>query len=108
MQVHLICADAGNDTGVPGYEDIIYTTRPSAPDTTPPSSVTGFTASAGEERATLNWTNPPDADFSSTVIRMSTAGYPATPWAGAYVAEQYAAPGSAGPVTSPRSPWTGT
>jgi len=47
-------------------------------DTTPPSSITDFNASDGEDgQSTLTWTNPPDADLAEVVVRRKTDGYPA-------------------------------
>ena len=47
-------------------------------DTTPPSLITDFNASDGEDgQSTLTWTNPPDADLAEVVVRRKTGGYPA-------------------------------
>ncbi len=54
-------------------------------DTTPPSNVFGFTATAGDAQNTLSWTNPPDADFVFVRIRARTDGYPTGPTDGRFV-----------------------
>ncbi|MEI6916174.1 MAG: fibronectin type III domain-containing protein, partial [Armatimonadota bacterium] len=94
--VHLLVADSGNDTGVPGYEDVRYTHSIPPVDTTAPAPVTGFGASPGEERVTLNWTNSISPDVSGVMIRMSYSAYPATPYSGTYVTAQYGQSGSLG------------
>ncbi len=52
------------------------------PDTTPPSNVASFVATAGDQQNSLSWTNPGDADFDGVLIKRSTTGYPATPTSG--------------------------
>ncbi len=47
-----------------------------------PGQVMAFSAKAGDAQITLNWTNPADADFSQTIIRRSTSGFPTTPTSG--------------------------
>jgi hypothetical protein len=54
-------------------------------DTTPPSNVSGFTVTPGDQQNTLNWTNPGDADFAGVRIQRSTSGYPASPSSGTTV-----------------------
>jgi C1A family cysteine protease len=51
-------------------------------DATPPSPVTGLTASEGDGQATLRWTNPGDADFAGVRIVYSTVAYPSGPMEG--------------------------
>lgn len=51
----------------------------SAPDTTPPGPVTGFTAAAFHNSVRLTWTNPMDPDFQKTRICWSIVNYPADP-----------------------------
>ena len=46
---------------------------------TPPGPVTSFTATSGAGRVTLQWHTPPDADFTGTMIRYKTTGYPTSP-----------------------------
>lgn len=54
-------------------------------DTTPPANVSGFTAVAGDAQVQLNWTNPPDADFSGTKVMRKTGSYPTGPTDGTMV-----------------------
>jgi len=42
----------------------------------PPTNVINFNAQAGDEQVTLEWTNPPDADFSHVSLRVSISTYP--------------------------------
>jgi len=42
-------------------------------DTLPPAAVTGFTASPGDTKATLSWTNPADADFAGVIVLYKAA-----------------------------------
>jgi hypothetical protein len=51
-------------------------------DTTPPASVGLFQAEAGDTTVLLRWTNPGDGDFDGTLVRYSTADYPAGPDSG--------------------------
>ncbi len=52
------------------------------PDTTPPGPVTAFSATPGNARVTLGWTNPADSDFKSTRILRSTMGFATSPTPG--------------------------
>jgi hypothetical protein len=54
-------------------------------DVVAPATPQAFTATPGDARAMLRWSNPEDTDFSSTVIRYSTKGYPDSPADGADV-----------------------
>jgi len=54
-------------------------------DVTPPAPVTGFTATGGNHKVDLSWTNPSDSDFVEVEIRRSTQGFPATPTSGNHV-----------------------
>ncbi len=47
-------------------------------DTVGPTAPTGFTATASGRDVTLAWTNPVDADFSTVILRRSTAAFPAS------------------------------
>ncbi len=51
-------------------------------DETPPGPVTALTASAGDARVTLKWTNPDDADLAGVRIVYSTTSYPTGPMDG--------------------------
>jgi chitodextrinase len=48
-------------------------------DTTPPSNVFNFVATAGNGENLLTWNNPPDPDFAFVHIRARTDGYPVSP-----------------------------
>jgi len=57
-------------------------------DTTPPSSVTFFTATAGDTTVTLGWTNPAEAGPFRVVVRYkTTGGFPLHPLDGLAVAD---------------------
>ncbi|HAR62822.1 MAG: hypothetical protein DKM50_06910 [Candidatus Margulisiibacteriota bacterium] len=45
-------------------------------DSLPPGMPTNFTASAGDQRVTLNWTNPADNDLKEVELRVATNNYP--------------------------------
>ncbi|MDO8682435.1 MAG: sugar-binding protein, partial [Armatimonadota bacterium] len=45
-------------------------------DTTAPCPVTNFAAVAGNQQVSFSWINPSDADFTGTMIRFKTTGYP--------------------------------
>jgi hypothetical protein len=47
-------------------------------DLTPPTNVSGFSATAGDGANLLTWNNPPDADFLFVRIRARTDGYPSS------------------------------
>jgi len=48
-------------------------------DCDPPDPASFFDAVGGDQRITLRWVNPLDADFSHMRIRYSTSGYPLSP-----------------------------
>ena len=48
-------------------------------DASPPGPVTAFTATAGDAKVTLSWTNPSDSDYKSTRILRSTIGFASSP-----------------------------
>ena len=68
--------DSANNTAQ--SSDQTFTTLTPAPaDTTPPSEVTNFTATAGDSQISLSWTNPiSDVDFVGVKIVRKTGGYP--------------------------------
>ncbi|MDO8585408.1 MAG: sugar-binding protein [Armatimonadota bacterium] len=85
------CVFAHNAT--PDYSTPAYAgATPAPPDTTPPGAVTSFTATAGNQQIALSWRNPADADFTGTMIRYKTNGYPTGVTDGALVADRAAAP----------------
>ena len=47
-------------------------------DTTAPSNVSGFTASAGDSKVSLTWVNPTDSDFAGVKLLCKTGDYPAS------------------------------
>lgn len=65
-----------------------------SPDVTPPGPVTGFTALAQPQSVQLSWQNPSASDFTGTLIRRKTGGFPAHRDDGQLVADKAGAPGS--------------
>jgi hypothetical protein len=66
-------------------------------DTTPPGTVSGFAARlVTMNTVVLTWTNPPDLDYRSTIVRYSTVGYPTGPTDGLPVCSQSLLPGTTG------------
>ncbi|MDO8589494.1 MAG: sugar-binding protein [Armatimonadota bacterium] len=57
----------------------------STADVTPPANVTGFTATPGNQQNSLSWTNPTDPDFTGTMIRFKTTGYPTSASDGTHI-----------------------
>ena len=51
----------------------------------PLNSGGAFTATGGNHKVDLSWTNPSDSDFVEVEIRRSTQGFPATPTSGNHV-----------------------
>ncbi|MBI3805610.1 MAG: fibronectin type III domain-containing protein [Nitrospirae bacterium] len=66
-------ADAAGNLTV--SEDHTLTT-PSVTDTVPPADIQNFTAVGSTGQITLNWTNPPDADFVGVRILFRTDHFP--------------------------------
>ena len=63
--------------------------------TTPPSDVTGFTATPSSGRVSLSWTNPTDADFKGVMLRYRTDGtYPTSKTDGVLAADRTGVPGA--------------
>lgn len=62
---------------------------------TPPTAVSGFTASVNNGAATLNWTNPADCDLEGIVIRAKIGGYPTSTSDGRLICDKTATPGAA-------------
>ncbi len=63
--------DTGSQTVI--SNDFTFTTLA---DTTPPANVSGLTATPGDSKVTLNWTNPTDADFVGVKMLRKTTSYP--------------------------------
>ncbi|MDO8588420.1 MAG: DUF4038 domain-containing protein [Armatimonadota bacterium] len=63
-------------------------------DTVPPGPVTSFAAVAGELQVNLSWTNPSDTDFTGTMVRCKTSGYPTSIFDGQLVVDEPGAPGT--------------
>jgi hypothetical protein len=57
----------------------------SQPDITAPGDVSGFTATAGDGRISLSWTNPTDADLAGVKILRKTGSAPTGPTDGTVV-----------------------
>ncbi len=62
----------------------------------PPDAVANFTATPGVRQILLSWTNPSSVNFTGTMIRYSTLGYPGSPSGGSLLIDQPGAPGSQG------------
>lgn len=73
-------------------------------DWTSPGPVTQLTAIGGENRVTLSWRNPPDADFLATVVRASTTGYPSGPFKDREVCVKVGSPNAADSYVDYRLP----
>ena len=77
-------------------ENIYYAARTSF---SPPDPISGFTSDPSDGLNRLNWTNPNNTNFHSTIIRYKTTGYPATRDDGFAVGTFVAQAGSSGPYT---------
>lgn len=64
------------------------------PDTTPPSPVTNFQASAGDRQVALSWKHSTSSDSRGTMIRFKTSGYPTSASDGTVACDKQAAPGT--------------
>jgi len=64
------------------------------PDITPPGPVTNLTAASGPLGVNLSWTNPTDTDFTGTMIRCKTTGFPTNQTDGTLVVDKANSPGS--------------
>ncbi|MDO8683460.1 MAG: carbohydrate-binding protein, partial [Armatimonadota bacterium] len=62
-------------------------------DTVAPGPVSAFTATSGDRRVTLNWTNPTDSDFIKTMIRYKTTWFPTSATDGALLVDKLGTPG---------------
>ena len=61
-------------------------------DTTPPAAVSSFAATSGTAQVSLTWHNPSDSDFTGTMIRYKTTGYPTSTTDGTLVVDKAASP----------------
>lgn len=71
----------------------------SAPDNIPPQQPTKLAATASDGAVQLSWTNPSDPDFTGTVIRCKTTGYPTSATDGTLVCNRSGTPGSSDAFT---------
>ena len=75
-------------------------TTGTAPDNIAPGNVTGFTATAGKNEITLNWTNPSEGDFvGMRIMRLQGATAPTTVSEGTQLAEVTGSPSASGNYT---------
>ncbi|MDO8586619.1 MAG: hypothetical protein Q7T82_06220, partial [Armatimonadota bacterium] len=63
-------------------------------DTTPPAPITNFVATRGDTQNILSWTNPSTDDFTGTMIRYSTTGFPISQTDGTLVIDKAGTPGA--------------
>ena len=64
------------------------------PDETPPGPVTNFVATPWDSNVTLSWQNPIDDDFTGTMIRYNTTGYPTSITDGTLLGNKAGLPGA--------------
>lgn len=60
----------------------------------PPDIIIGLTAAPGEGQVTLNWTNPTSLNFTGTMVRFKTSGYPTSETDGTLLCDRSGAPSS--------------
>ncbi len=87
--IHVVYDDVVNGNNL---HQISYVN--SGADTIPPGPVTAFAASGRSTAVRLVWTNPTDPDFTGTLIRYKTTGYPTGPADGIWLCDRATAPGS--------------
>jgi hypothetical protein len=78
------------------YDGFWSTLAVAVVDTEPPMPVVEFTALALDGEVYLEWTNPSDPDFTGTMIRYSTMGFPGGPYEGNVVHGASGFPGTPG------------
>lgn len=59
-----------------------------------PDWITGLASVGTDGQVALSWTNPPSSNYTGTMIRWSTAGYPLSPTDGTLLCDRAASPGS--------------
>jgi hypothetical protein len=59
-----------------------------------PDAVTNFASVGTDNQVALSWTNPASSNYTGTMIRFSTTGYPLSPTDGTILCDRAAAPGS--------------
>ena len=67
-----------DDNGDGTIDRTVESTTQTTVDVMPPSPVRDVNGIVSWTVATLQWTNPPEADFDSLLVRASTSGFPAT------------------------------
>ncbi|MDO8684123.1 MAG: DUF4038 domain-containing protein [Armatimonadota bacterium] len=63
-------------------------------DVTAPGPVSLFSATTSEGQISLSWRNPSDSDFTATMIRYKTTGYPTSASDGSLLVDKANSPGS--------------
>ena len=91
------CSGTGYMTKIPQYWSDV--TMSSGGDVTPPGPINSFTATPSAGQVALSWTNPTDSDFTGTMIRFKTTGYPTSISDGTLVADDPGTPGAADGIT---------
>jgi hypothetical protein len=71
-----------DDNGDGTIDRTVESTAQTTVDVMPPSPVRDLDAIVSWTLVTLQWTDPPEADFDSLLVRASTSGFPATPTIG--------------------------
>jgi hypothetical protein len=64
------CSDAAGNTAIPVTSSAVTF------DSAPPGNISGLRVIPGDTRATLVWTNPPDADLAGVRVVRKTGSYP--------------------------------
>ena len=72
---------------------------------TAPSRVANLSVDGRVGRVILSWVNPGDVDFTGTLIRYKTGGFPTGPTDGSLLADRLNTPGSSDGVTHDNLPY---
>jgi len=75
-----------------------------APDTQPPGPVTNLSLSRTPTAMNVSWTNPSDADFAATMIRVKAGSPPSGPGDGSLVVHEPNCPGTTESITDAAEP----